>query len=281
MRLRDGRLLAYAEYGDPEGKPLLHFHGWAGSRLDFRSNKSRARSLGARVIGIDRPGVGLSDFQPGRELLDWPDDVAELADALGIDRFAVSGWSLGGPYAAACAFKIPDRLTSAGIIGGLAPLDRPGGLEGMSRLRRITAHLTRRVPCLVRPLVWQTSLLERANRRGTLRPPSFLIPKPDRALLSDATVRAQLAANKAEMFRRGNRGAHWDAVVVARRWGFRLQDVRASVHVWHGEADHNAPVQMGRYYAGTIPNCRATYYPGEGHLIFISRIDDILETLLG
>jgi pimeloyl-ACP methyl ester carboxylesterase len=79
------------------------------------------QQLGIRMIVVDRPGYGLSDFQEDRTYLDWPDDVSELADHLGIDRFAVLGWSSGGPYVAAVAHEIPERLTVAAIVDGEAP----------------------------------------------------------------------------------------------------------------------------------------------------------------
>ena len=79
IRLRDGRSLGYAEYGDPAGKPVVFFQGTPSSRLFHHPDESIAVSLGARIITMDRPGFGLSDFQLGRTLLDWPDDVVELA----------------------------------------------------------------------------------------------------------------------------------------------------------------------------------------------------------
>ena len=99
--LKDGRKLAYAEWGDPAGKPVFHFHGSSGSRLERPPDEKVL--TGIRLITIDRPGHGLSDFKPGYRLLDWPDDVTALADHLGINKFAVEGWSFGGPYAIACA----------------------------------------------------------------------------------------------------------------------------------------------------------------------------------
>src|SRR5215472_11428558 len=89
ISLRDGRALGYAEYGDPGGKSIFFFHGLPGSRRQRHPDDSIAIELGAHIIAIDRPGYGLSDFQKGRTLLDWPGDVAQLADALKIDQFAV------------------------------------------------------------------------------------------------------------------------------------------------------------------------------------------------
>lgn len=96
MRLRDGRILAYAEWGDMHGHPVFFFHGSPLSRL-WCPDESATRAAAVRLVAVDRPGFGGSDLQPGRRLEDWPSDVTELADALGFDRFAVAGYSAGGP----------------------------------------------------------------------------------------------------------------------------------------------------------------------------------------
>src|SRR5262249_37296071 len=93
LRLRDGRALGYLEVGSREGWPLLHFHGDPSSRLEVLLLAEQAASLGVRLIGLDRPGIGRSDTRPGFRLMDWPDDVVEAADQLGIERFAVAGLS--------------------------------------------------------------------------------------------------------------------------------------------------------------------------------------------
>ena len=103
VTLPDGRDLAYEEYGDPAGFPVLSFHGGLSSRLDAAPADAAARDGGVRLVAPDRPGMGLSTFQPGRRLVDWPADVTSLADALGLERFAVMGWSAGGPYAGGAA----------------------------------------------------------------------------------------------------------------------------------------------------------------------------------
>ena len=134
IKLKDGRLLGYTEYGAREGKPVFYFHGFPGSRLDwpFSDADDSATQLNARIIAVDRPGMGLSDFKPGRKILDWPDDVIELADALQVDHFGVLGISGGGPYATTCAYKIPERLTTTAIVSGMGPLEAPRIKEGMS-----------------------------------------------------------------------------------------------------------------------------------------------------
>src|ERR671934_2916699 len=145
IRLRDGRRLGYAEWGDPGGRPLLYFHGWPGSRVEGRLGDEAARAQGVRLIALDRPGMGLSDYQPRRALVDWPVDVSQVTAALGLDRFAVLGISGGGPYAAACAWKLSEQLAGAGIVSGLAPVDAPGALAGMGRQNQVMFRLVGRL----------------------------------------------------------------------------------------------------------------------------------------
>ena len=89
-------------------------------------------------------------------------------------------------------------------------------------------------------------------------------------------VRAAFAVDLAEAFRAGGRGPAWELVLYSRPWGFRLEDIEMEVHLWQGEADTNVPVAMGRYQAAAIPRCRATFLPGEGHLLVIDRMEQIL-----
>ena len=110
VTLRDRRRLGFAEFGDQQGRPLFYFHGFPGSRLEARLADRISRDLHVRFIAIDRPGYGLSSFKAGRSFLDLADDVCDLADTLEIGRFSILGVSGGGPYAAACARKIPVYL---------------------------------------------------------------------------------------------------------------------------------------------------------------------------
>lgn len=97
IQLPDGRRLGYAEYGNPNGKHIMFFHGHPGSRLEAQYLDETAVRLGARIVALERPGFGLSDFKPRRTVLDWTQDVLALADQLNLARFAVMGVSGGGP----------------------------------------------------------------------------------------------------------------------------------------------------------------------------------------
>src|SRR5580704_2836233 len=135
IKLRDGRTLAYAQFGDPEGDPIIYCHGTPSSRAEgeLTLRGSCAAQLGLRVIIPDRPGMGGSDFLPNRRVVDWPNDVLELADALQIERFAMLGSSGGAPYALVCGAMIPERVSVVGVIGAVAPIDAPGLFSPRSR----------------------------------------------------------------------------------------------------------------------------------------------------
>jgi len=276
--LRDGRRLGYAEWGDPRGQPLVYCHGFPGSRAEGRVGDEAAKATGVRVIAPDRPGMGLSDFQPRRALVDWPDDVSEVAEALGLARFAVLGISGGSPYAAVCAWRLPQRLTGAGIVSGIGPLDVPGATEGMSRQNRLLFQVVGRLPVLPRVLMGVTAAQARQPARA-LEQGRRSFAAVDQPYLDRPELREILTASLSEAFHRGGRGPAWELRLYARPWGFRLEDIEMPVHLWHGEQDANDPIAMGRHLAAAIPDCRASFYPGEGHLHFVDRLPEILAAL--
>ncbi|MBL6982753.1 MAG: alpha/beta hydrolase, partial [Anaerolineales bacterium] len=152
-QLKDGRTQAYTEHGDLSGKVVFFIHGNPSSRLMRHPDESIVENLGVRVITPDRPGYGFSDFQPKRKLLDFPDDIAQLADSLGIDKFGIFGVSAGGPYTCACAYKLSERITKAALVSGSAPFDRPNAYEGISDTWRAAFKMSTWPEWLLRPLL--------------------------------------------------------------------------------------------------------------------------------
>ncbi len=271
--LADGRQLAYIECGAPAGETVFHFHGHPGSRLEALMASDAAARAGVRLIGVDRPGMGRSDFKPRRQLLEWADDVVALADELAIDKFGVEGTSGGGPYAAACAFKLADRITACGIVAGLGPIDR-FGTRGMKAMNRLQFALARRAPWLLRPMFWlylgrrrgiagnEDRLAAMAQGIASQLPASIATDEQLRSDLAKAYLREMF-----EAFRQGSRGPSYDAWLYVQPWGFELETIECRrVYVWHGERDVHVPVSMGRAVAAAIPGCRATFFPEETHL---------------
>jgi len=277
IKLKDGRLLGYAEYGTPEGKPIFYFHGFPGSRIDWLLSDAddSAAELNAHIIAVDRPGMGLSDFKRGRNILDWPDDVIELADALQVDRFAVLGFSGGGPYAAACAYKIPERLTATAIACGMGPAEAPGIKEGTCWIFPGKHSLIRRL------ILMLSSMGVRKNPDQFLSRSKEALPETEGLLLDQPEVARAYIETLREAFRSGIRGANQEATLYKRPWRFRLQDITTEIHLWHGELDLSVPISVGRYVADAIPNCHAIFLKDEAHISLPrNHIREILSTLI-
>jgi pimeloyl-ACP methyl ester carboxylesterase len=274
--LTDGRRLSFVEFGDRQGKPLFYFHGFPGSRLEAKLAEKISLSTHVRFIGIDRPGYGSSSFKPRRTIIDWADDVARLADALGIDHFSILGVSGGGPYAAACACKIPDRLDAVGIICGMGPVDIIGLTRNMPWRYRQGLRLADRFPPIAAVIFPFPAFFFRYFPERMLSILSGKVAGPDKIALKNNELINVLSASFREAFRSSLRWPARDAVLYSRPWGFRLQDIRIRIHLWHGEKDRIVPPEMARYMARMIPDCRATYYADEGHFsIILNRIEEI------
>jgi pimeloyl-ACP methyl ester carboxylesterase len=268
ITLRDGRTLAYLERGSRSGTPVIYCHGVPSASVEANLivDDEVAAALGLRIIVPDRPGMGRSSYQPGRRIVDWPEDVLDLANALGVDTFAVLGSSGGAPFAAACAARIPNRVRAVGLLGGVAPPDAPGILQSLSGPMRLMLRLARFAPLVLRGLF---RLNLRAIRRGGPAASRRMLawaPEPDRRFLQRAAIRDGFMACFEEACRRGTRGPVADLALIGRPWGFDLAELKTPALLWHGEQDRNVPVANGRYLASAIPRCRATFYREDAHL---------------
>ncbi|HEY1011586.1 MAG TPA: alpha/beta hydrolase [Herpetosiphonaceae bacterium] len=278
ISLPDGRALGFAEYGPPDGFPVIGFFG-AGARL-MRPPDDQTSAAGVRLITAERPGFGLSSPQPGRRLLDWPADVAALADALGLGRFAIVGASQGGPYAMACAYALQERLSVVGLISSLAPFEAPGVLEGMARQLRLLPVIARRMPWLLLLSQKLAAPMARRNPARLIRAMFRGLPPNDAAVLaSHPAVNPIFLHDAPEIYRQGGAGVAADIQLVTHPWGFRLEDIRAPVLLWQGEDDRNVPPAMGRYLARAIPGCQATFVPDAGHFMIYARWQELLGRL--
>ena len=255
VRVPDGRSIAIEEYGDPAGPAVLYFHGWPACRLEA----GLIPDLPVRLLSFDRPGYGRSSPQPGRTLLDWPKDVAEVADRLGLERFHIVGLSGGAPYGAACAHALPHRVRGLALV---SPVPPAAGVDprapGVGHLFLLGRHpmLARRMFAMLRPLL-QRRMITPSTLFGTS------LQAADRASLTEA-VAAGLARVWREGMGRGVHGAISDAEIYAKNWGFPLDAIRAPAAIWFGGQDSLIPRSALAPFE-TIPGARLHMLPDEGH----------------
>ena len=279
ITLRDGRILAYAEYGDPVGRPLFFFHGGNDSRLEAAILHETAQQMGIRVIAPDRPGYGRSDFQPNRTFLNWPDDVAQLADTLSILQFAVAGHSGGGPHAAAVAYVLPERLTGVALISSAAP---PGSSnKGMHPLFRLVNFFMGHSAKLHRLITQRTADQVNNTPETFFAQWSRLSPADGRLFQTQPDVTELITAEMREALRQGIDAILQEHPLYKRPWGFDLAEISLPVHIWHGLADAQAAPAWSVYLAEQIPNAITHFIPAEGHFsILANHQADILAVAL-
>jgi pimeloyl-ACP methyl ester carboxylesterase len=238
-------------------------------------------SLGVRVITPDRPGYGLSDPDPHLPLLDWPSDIEELADHLGIARFGIVGLSGGGIYALACAAAIPHRLTNVVVTGCPGPMQRPGAMASMRLLTRAGVWLGAHAPWLLEAGATILSPMVRRFPRFFVDHFNEDVPPADRRWLSMPAVSREAADTLREAFRPGAWGYVQDIRVLARPWGFGLNDIKVPVQLWHGDEDAVIPLHHSRYLASVIPGATLRICPGEGHMLMWNHLEEILVAAAG
>lgn len=280
ITLTDGRQIGFTEYGDQGGTPIFYFHGFPGSRLDASAIHPIALANRCRLIGLDRPGMGLSSIDKKRTLLSWAMDVSEFADRLGIDKFSIMGHSGGGPFAAACAYMIPHRLNGTAIISGLASLEDPEWKIGMSRMQIIINQLMKRIPLLAK-LMMRISLM-------SLKHPSMMdkmirqMPAIDQAAFCDPEIKKSFLNSMTEAFRNGIAGPYAEFKLLLKPWGFSLKNIKTQspVTIWHGSLDKQVPVSHAKIYTQSIPNAKLMIIENEGHIsILKNHIEKILQSV--
>ena len=267
LQAGDGRVLSVEAWGDPRGAPVFLLHGTPGSRSGPRPRAPLLYRLGIRLIGYDRPGYGDSDRQTGRTVAAAAADVAAIADALGIDRFAVIGRSGGGPHALACAALMPDRVTEAAVMVGLAPRDAEGldWFAGMSPAN-VAAYMVAEfgMEALAARIEPHAAAI-RADPAANL--PFLLseLPASDLQVLANIGVRSMLMANFAEAFKHSAAGWIDDVIAFISPWGFEPSRTTVPVRLWHGDADRFVPLGHARWLAERIAGTTLTIESGAAH----------------
>jgi len=276
----NGFRLGYCEVGAAKGKPVFYFHGLPGSRVEAMVAEEPARERHLRLISLDRPGFGNSDFQPDRCILDWPNTVCDVADQLGIDEFATIGVSGGGPYALACAYRIPDRLTGVTVCCGVPThtwLEQAPSAEVAKHIKLLLAQSS---PSLTALGTLIKVVFNLPGGTMLLRIPRRDLPAIDRDTLKIPEIRAVFDDNLREAFRGPVKGILHDIKLLTSDWGFDPAAIALPVRYWHGELDAVVPVEVVRRELSERPHARASYMPADGHFsLVLKRLGVILANL--
>ncbi|KAF2168189.1 hypothetical protein M409DRAFT_21633 [Zasmidium cellare ATCC 36951] len=293
--LSDGRTLAYETYGvchpNQSTSTAFYFHGLPGSRLEAAAAASHVTRVNLRIISIDRPGFGLSTPRPGRILLDWPKDVAELADHLGLEKFHLLGVSGGGPYVFACLKEIPERIINAAVVCSAWPFDLgTAGMRWATWFLLKTASVSWLQGVVAFLLDWEMGDLARETEHPERFVDAFMKamsapdrPAADAEVLQDEVLRAQVIAATREAFRQSSIHSAWEAGLYD-DWKFQLSDLdfKGRLEIWHGRLHVNVPVAMAEKAAARMPWATLHLVEDVAHLSLPARyLREILSSLVG
>jgi pimeloyl-ACP methyl ester carboxylesterase len=271
VTVADGRSLAVAQWGDPDGTPILSLHGTPGSRLLRPQDEDAIRRAKINLITYDRPGYGASDRVPGRRVVDCVPDVEAIVDALGVSRFGVTGRSGGGPHALAVAARLPDRVAVAECVVGAAPfdaadLDWTAGMDeenvtefGWARQGEQVLH-QHLVPVAAADLQRMTADPAKVFSED------WQLADADRQVLARDDVQRVLVEAVQEALRPGVWGWVDDDLAFLRPWGFTVTEIRVPVTIRYGNRDVLVPAAHGAWLAGHVSGGEVVVDDGAGHL---------------
>lgn len=279
LTLRDGRTLAWKEYGPAAGRPVLAFQGTPGSRYSRHAHEDVYDRLGVRLLVFDRPGYGASTRLRGRAIAVVADDAAELLDHLGLDAVHTAGGSGGGPHVLAFAASHPERVHAATVVVGGTPLEEED-LEGLIQINRDAWHAAHQswqaLHDLLAPLCEEVLKDPLAGFKGLME----AAPPSDKAVMEDPDWQRVLVESVTEAFRPGAEGWVDEGMALTLDWDFDVADVRCSVTWWHGDDDANAPIAPVHRLLERMRGVDLRVWTGAGHLEPFHRYEEILGELL-
>lgn len=281
LKLPSGAMVGLAEYGDPAGRPVLALHGAPACRLMFLPAEVEARRRGLRLIAPDRPGCGLTPLDTAPTLASRTDWHLSIADALGLEKFAILAISGGGPYATALAARAGRRVTAMALVSPVGPLR-----DYVADMRSVAAPLkvSQRAFFLGLPeRAWLLSAGGRAVAAVFKAVPRLVgvgfaraLGGADRVILSRPDVTEVMLAMTAEALRNGHGGGVADLTIYSRPWSVNFEDVTAPSVLWQGTADKVVPPVAAAYLASRLPGCRFVSLEGAGHFWIFDHIPEVL-----
>lgn len=269
--------LAYKEYGAASGTPVIYFHDSGSSRLEAALFHDSAQRNGFRLLVVDRPGIGKSDFFSCTRPDDFCAAILALTAQLGLQQFGVMSLGSGGIYALSLAKQCSERVMFMLSLGGV-----PGSVfneqENPSYSASCWNELT---PLLVKMLVRVRHRFFPADPADTLKRLEAHLCTADRHSLADRSLFRALAADHEEALSSGYKGIAQDIALCYRKLDYRLQEVTVPVEVWQGETDRLSQRSDCEYMAARMPHARYHRVADRGHFFFMHKMDRVFDELRG
>src|SRR3954469_5230835 len=277
-----GQRLAFIEYGDPQGVPVIFCHGWPSSATMGELTDAAAKELGVRIISPDRPGISASALAPDRQLRDWPPVAEALANHLSLSSFRMLAISGGAPYAYVTAWAMPSRVSAISVVSGAPPIAELCDQSGLLPLYRWMLALNRRFPRTLRtgframrPFASMKTSVHVARKALRMLQPC------DAEALKDSVAFDACFESQRRAWRGSALGVMLDAQIYAEPWGFPLENVSVPVRLWHGKKDRSLSWRVAEKIAQRLPHCPPRFVENAGHYSLpIRNMHEILKDLM-
>ncbi len=274
-------MVAWTEWGDPEGRPVLRVPGTPGCRWNVRADRTPWRERGLRVITTERPGFGASTALPGRGFAEHADDLAAILDHLGIEQAHLTGGSGAAPHELMFCQRHTDRVVAATILVGIAPLE-PDEVASMIPLNQQVWHLASAgdregVRAVLEPM--RAAIL--ADPLSAFREIMQHAPADDQAVMTDPNWQAAHERSVSEALGAGVDGWVDEAMAMHQSWNeIDPGAITTSITWQHAAADANCPQSAARRLVARLPSARFVTWPDEvGHLYGYHHEGEILDEL--
>lgn len=277
--LKDNRNLGFAEYGNPKGYPIIYCHGSQSSRLEMHYDIYFTIENDLRIITVDRPGHGLSDFNSNGSILQFGRDVKQLIDYLKINTFSVVGMSAGAPFALGISYLFPENIYKTSIISGFAPFNNHNK-KHLSREVKMMLKISKTFPFLLKVLLKVQVKRLGENPKKTVGNFLKIMSKPDQEILKNEAVLEVIENTFKEAYRNGSKGVAYEiSNLLVKNWEFELNKIQVPITFWQGKKDNNVPYQWAKYMSNKIKGANLKEFPEKGHLMIFEYAKEIFTDL--
>lgn len=277
IELPDGRILAYKIYGKPIGKPILFFHGFGSSAAAIDPDLDWLEQKNAYILAVQRPGYGNSYIKKGYMMSDFAHDIKYVIDRLGIDKVSVVGWSAGGLYSQVFAQMYPERVESISLVSSAIPFNNKQSSKVLPTNWKMIHMMNRLFPFLSKRFFNNLSNKINDQLDRTIEQSIKEMIESDRMIVNQPTIREKITHGAQEAYQHKGLAVYYDALAMTEKIDNTNHLTPFKVYIWQGDQDRIWTLKTSEYLRGRYQNAVLQIVEGQGHLLYLSHWNHIID----